>query len=41
MFADEKALDRLKVCDICRVIAMTEVSDSPLALCPVTVTRTT
>ena len=41
MFADEKALDRLKVCDNCRVFAMTELGDSPLALGTVQVTRTT
>ena len=41
MFADEKALDRLKVCDICRVVAMTEVGDNPLALGTVPVARTT
>ena len=41
MFPDEKALDQLKGCDICRVDTMTEAGNSPLVLCPVTVTRTT
>jgi ferredoxin len=41
MFADEGALDRLKMCDNCRVVAMTEVGDNPLALGTVPVTRTT
>ena len=41
MFPDEKALDQLKVCDICRVDPMTGVGNSPLVLFPVTVTRTT
>ena len=41
MFADEEALDRLKMCDNCRVVAMTEVGDNPLALGTVPVARTT
>lgn len=41
MFADGDALDRLKMCDNCRVVAMTEVGDNPLALGTVPVTRTT
>ncbi|NQW02303.1 MAG: 4Fe-4S binding protein [Rhodospirillales bacterium] len=41
MFADAKAMDRLKMCDDCRIIAMTEVGDNPMALGKVPVTRTT
>lgn len=41
MFSDELAMDRLKMCDNCRVIAMTEVGDNPMALGEVPVTRTT
>ena len=41
MFSAVEALDRLKMCDNCRVVAMTEVGDNPLALGTVPVTRTT
>lgn len=41
MFKDAQALDRLKMCDDCRIIAMSEVGDNPMALGEVPVTRTT
>ncbi len=41
MFSDPKALERLKMCDDCRVISMTEAGDNPLTLGTVPVTRTT
>jgi len=41
MFSDPEALNRLKMCDNCRVIAMTEAGSNPLAFGTVPVTRTT
>ncbi len=41
MFSDAKSLDRLKMCDDCRIIVMTEVGDNPMTLGKVPVTRTT
>ena len=41
MFADGKALDRLKMCEDCRVVALTEEDVQPLAHGSVPVTRTT
>lgn len=41
MFADEKALDRLKMCENCRVIAMSEEDTQPLAHGNVPVPKTT
>jgi len=41
MFADAKALERLKMCEDCRVIALSEEDTQPLAHGSVPVTRTT
>ena len=41
MFADAKALDRLKMCEDCRVIALTEEDTQPMAHGAVPVPRTT
>jgi len=41
MFSNGDALERLKMCDDCRVISMTEEKDNPLAFGTVPVTRTT
>lgn len=41
MFSSGVALERLKMCDDCRVISMTEEKDNPLAFGNVPVTRTT
>jgi len=41
MFTDPKALNRLKMCDNCRVVDMTESDDNPLAMGIVPKTRTT
>jgi len=41
MFADAEALERLKMCDNCRVISLTETDGNPLAFGKVPVTRTT
>ena len=41
MFAEEKALDRLRMCEDCRVIALTENDAQPMALGTVPVPRTT
>ena len=41
MFADEQAIDRLKMCDNCRVFAMTKIRDNPMAFVSITDTQTT
>jgi ferredoxin len=41
MFSDPAALDRLKMCDDCRIISMTEAGDNPMTFGKVPVTRTT
>ncbi|MBO6950174.1 MAG: 4Fe-4S binding protein [Rhodospirillales bacterium] len=41
MFADPKALNRLKMCDDCRIIDMSESDENPLAMGIVPKTRTT
>ena len=41
MFAEEKSLDRLRMCEDCRVIALTENDAQPMALGTVPVPRTT
>ncbi len=41
MFSNPAALDRLKMCDDCRVISMTEAGDNPMTFGKVPVTRTT
>ena len=41
MFADDKALDRLKMCEDCRIIAMKEDDSQPFQHGAVPVPRTT
>jgi ferredoxin len=41
MFMDSAAIDRIRMCDDCRVIAQFEVTDNPLAAGPRPKTRTT
>lgn len=41
MFADPKALERLRMCDNCRVVALTEDETHPFAAKPRPLTRTT
>jgi len=41
MFSEPGALDRLKMCDDCRVISMTEVEGNPMAFGTPRITRTT
>lgn len=41
MFTDPKALNRLKMCDDCRIVDMSENDDNPLAMGVVPKTRTT
>ena len=41
MFADEQAIDRLKMCDNCRVFAITKIRDNPMAFGSITVSQTT
>ncbi len=31
IFADEQAIDRLKMCNNCRIFSMTEIRDNPMA----------
>ena len=41
MFKDKNALNRLKMCDDCRVVSMTEDTSDPLAIGIVPTPRTT
>ncbi|HEX5794954.1 MAG TPA: hypothetical protein VFY19_03865, partial [Geminicoccaceae bacterium] len=41
MFMDSAAIDRIRMCDDCRVIAQFEVTDNPFAAGPRPKTRTT
>jgi len=41
MFSDQNALDRLKMCDNCRVVSMTEAGDNPMMFGTPRVTKTT
>jgi ferredoxin len=41
MFTDDKALDRLRMCEDCRVIALTENDSQPMAFGTVPIPRTT